>query len=191
MFEGAGVGLGDGVVGGHEGVQAGEEAAACVARERLRLRAERPALPHLRLQGVLERVTHLVGQHGVEAQEGRAREAQADETLVLADGVTTLAQGASDLKDGADELAEGTGELRTQTADIDDKIADGVNESLSDYLNPEFEARDFVSGETGHVSRVQFVIKTAAIEEPDDADDADDAEFHELRDKLFHKLPFL
>ena len=89
----------------------------------------------------------------------------------LADGATTLAQGAGDLKDGADELAEGTGELRTQTADIDDKIADGVTEGLSDYLNPDFEPRDFVSGEVGHVSRVQFVIKTAAIEEPEEAEE--------------------
>lgn len=103
----------------------------------------------------------------------------------LVDGASTLAQGASDLKDGADELAQGTGELRTQTADIDDKIADGVNEGLSDYLNPEFEARDFVSGETGHVSRVQFVIKTAAIEEPEADEEGEGQEVAEEENQSF------
>lgn len=94
----------------------------------------------------------------------------------LAEGAASLSEGTSSLKDGANELADGTGELRSETADIDTKIADGVTEGLTDYLNPDFTERDFVSGEEGHVTRVQFVIKTAAIEQDDDEDDEDTSE---------------
>ena len=88
----------------------------------------------------------------------------------LSDGASSLADGAGDLADGANELADGTGELREQTADIDNKIADGVRDGLTDYLNPDFTPADFVNGDTDHITRVQFVIKTDGISVPDEGD---------------------
>ncbi len=95
-----------------------------------------------------------------------------DGVTQLYDGANTLADGASSLKDGASELHDGTSELRTQTADIDDKIADGVSDGVNDYLNPSYTPTDFVNGDTAHVTRMQFVIKTAEIAEPDEEEAA-------------------
>ena len=50
---------------------------------------------------------------------------------------------------------------------------------------PEFEPRDFVSGETGHVSGVQFVLKTAAIEQPEADEEGEGQDVAEEQDQSF------
>ncbi len=42
-----------------------------------------------------------------------------------------------------------------------------------------------MSGEEGHVTRVQFVIKTAAIEQDDDEDDDNVGDTSETKDQTF------
>lgn len=77
------------------------------------------------------------------------------------------------LADGTEELAQGTQELRERTTNLSDQFTDGIAEEVEGYINPDFEAPDFVNGQTKGVAAVQFVIMTDKVEIPED--DADTA----------------
>lgn len=77
-------------------------------------------------------------------------------------GADELASGAQSLDEGAGALADGTRELADETSDLDARMIDEIRDKVEEFLNPDFVMRDFVNG--SEIERVQFVIKTAAIE---------------------------
>ena len=103
----------------------------------------------------------------------------------LASGADTLASGAAQLDEGAGKLADGTGQAAEKTNGLSQQMIDQVRDKLTDYLNPSFQLTDFVNG-SDEVSSVQFVIKTDAIEVPDDS--ADDDTAAEPEKGFFEKL---
>ena len=86
---------------------------------------------------------------------------------MLASGADTLASGAVTLDEGAATLADGTGQAAEKTDGLSRQMIDQVRDKLTDFLNPNFQLVDFVNG-SDDVDAVQFVIKTDAIEIPDD-----------------------
>lgn len=84
----------------------------------------------------------------------------------LASGAGTLASGAVTLDEGAATLADGTGQAAERTDGLSGQMIEQVRDKLTDFLNPDFELVDFVNG-SNDAEAVQFVIKTDAIEIPD------------------------
>ena len=93
----------------------------------------------------------------------------------MASGAGTLASGAVTLDEGAAALADGTGQAAEKTNGLPSQMIDQVRDKLTDFLNPNFQLVDFVNG-SDDVDAVQFVIKTDAIEIPDDQAEEQDAE---------------
>lgn len=83
--------------------------------------------------------------------------------LSYTDGVRTLATSYGEMNSGAHELADGTGKLRNETQGLDQKMIESVRDKLQEYLNPEFEVRDFVNNASEGVDAVQFVYMTGSI----------------------------
>lgn len=87
-------------------------------------------------------------------------------------GVGTLASQYGAFQSGVSSLSLGANELATQTDGIDQKALNQVKDQLSDYLNPQFQQQDFVSGETDTISTVQFVYKTGEVKATETVDSA-------------------
>lgn len=86
----------------------------------------------------------------------------------LFDGTAELVDGVSDLSDGTDELKDGTSEFYDKTYDMDSQVQDEIDEMLASISGDETETVSFVSEKNTNVASVQFVIKTAAIEIPEE-----------------------
>ena len=104
--------------------------------------------------------------------EGISSLASGSKTLLegsnkLSSGSSELYDGIAALCDGAKELNDGTGELNAETSNMDTDIQDKMDEILSSIEGEETETTSFVSEKNVNVEDVQFVIKTAAIEEPE------------------------
>lgn len=84
----------------------------------------------------------------------------------LASGAGALASGAVTLDEGAAALADDTGQAAEKTDGLSGQMIEQVRDKLTDFLNPDFELVDFVNG-SNDAEAVQFVIKTDAIEIPD------------------------
>lgn len=84
----------------------------------------------------------------------------------LKDGADKLYDGVSELTDGVGELSDGTGEMRDETGDMDDRVESEIEGLLADYGGRDFDPVSFVSPQN-RVSSVQFVLKTADIEAPE------------------------
>lgn len=83
----------------------------------------------------------------------------------LADGSAELSGGMQELFDGTTELSNGTTELYDKTADMDTQVSEKLD-SVLDSLKGSNEVISFVSEKNTDVEAVQFVIKTQAIEIP-------------------------
>lgn len=86
----------------------------------------------------------------------------------LLDGTGELVDGVSDLSDGADELKDGASEFYDKTYDMDSQVQDEIDEMLASISGDETETVSFVSEKNTDVASVQFVIKTDAIELPEE-----------------------
>ncbi|MEA4899694.1 MAG: hypothetical protein VB115_15815 [Christensenellaceae bacterium] len=109
----------------------------------------------------------------------------------LHEGIKSLESGTKKLKSGTGKLAGGTDELRRETGDLDERVDEEVDDALSKFSSDDFEPISFVD-ERNNVSLVQFVMKTQAIEVPDEPDvsaQADDEEPTSFWDKLMALLP--
>lgn len=105
--------------------------------------------------------------------KGVSKLAAGSQTLVdgskdLDNGVSDLYDGVVQLCDGAEELSDGTGELREETSDMDQKIDDKIDEIMESVKGKSEDTVSFVSEKNTNVDSVQFVIKTDAIEIPDE-----------------------
>lgn len=88
-------------------------------------------------------------------------------TGTLSSSVGKLNDAVKELYDGTGELKDGTGEFVSETANIDTEISDEIDSLISSVTGGNIETVSFVSEKNTNVDSVQFVIKTAAIEEPD------------------------
>lgn len=71
------------------------------------------------------------------------------------------------LDEGAAALADDAGRAAEKTDGLSSQMIDQVRDKLTSFLNPDFQLVDFVNG-SDDVDAVRFVIKTDAIEIPDD-----------------------
>lgn len=78
------------------------------------------------------------------------------------DGVLDLKDGCDELGSGGSELSDGVRELFDQTRDLDRKLVESIRDELEEYLNPQFQAPDFVNA-SSLTNRVQFVYRTAGV----------------------------
>lgn len=90
-------------------------------------------------------------------------------------GSDSLYQGTSDLYDGVvslcggtEELNEGTSELSHETSKMDGEVDDKINSMLEMIQGRSEDVVSFVSDKNTNVKSVQFVLKTAEIEVPDE-----------------------
>lgn len=88
----------------------------------------------------------------------------------LHEGIGELEQGMAALAGGATDLKQGTGELSHKTGDMDAQIDDEVDEALAKFSNDNFTPRSFAD-ERNEVRLVQFVLKTDALELPDEEEE--------------------
>ena len=86
----------------------------------------------------------------------------------LSSGMSDLYSGASELNSGINELSDGTGELKSQTSGMDTEVEDKIDESIESFKGKDSETVSFVSEKNTNVKSVQFVIKTDAIEIPEE-----------------------
>lgn len=85
-------------------------------------------------------------------------------------GVDALYSNWSELYGGMAAITAGTGELASGASQLDNStsaIPSAVESLLADYTGVDFEPCSFLSERNQHVSAVQFVMTTAAIELPE------------------------
>lgn len=86
----------------------------------------------------------------------------------LLDGSKELSSGCSELNDGAKEMSNGTGEFYEKTDGMDSKIEEEIDDMIASISGGDAEVVSFVSDKNTNVKAVQFVIKTASIEEEEE-----------------------
>ena len=89
-----------------------------------------------------------------------------DGSAALNSGVTELVSGIAQLYDGASDFKNGTSTIRNETSDLDVIISNKISEMLADITRDSIPVTSFVSEDNVNIESVQFVIKTASIEEP-------------------------
>jgi len=92
----------------------------------------------------------------------------AEGTDELKENSAELTDGVDELSDGTTELADGTGELRSETGDMDAQMEEKIEDLLAQYGGRDFDLVSFVSAKNMQINAVQFVLKTASIELPDE-----------------------
>ncbi|AOM84261.1 YhgE/Pip domain-containing protein [Salisediminibacterium beveridgei] len=95
----------------------------------------------------------------------------ADHYSEIDSGVDEVTSGTSELGEGTSDLTEGTAELRNNTTDLPEQIQDEVDQMMAEYDKSDYEPVSFVSDKNDQVGVVQFVLRTEAIELPDEEDD--------------------
>lgn len=78
------------------------------------------------------------------------------------EGIDSLDSGLGELAGGANALSDGMSELYASTRGIDQKLIDGIRDEVQEFLDPDFQPTDFVTG-SSEILRVQFVYKTAGL----------------------------
>ncbi|MGN0244619.1 MAG: hypothetical protein ACI4DK_01490 [Lachnospiraceae bacterium] len=93
----------------------------------------------------------------------------------LLEGTGTLKRGTADLysgilslQDGTNELYDGTDEFYEKTSDMDQQVEDSIDEMIASISGEETETVSFASEKNTNVESVQFVIKSAAIQKPEE-----------------------
>lgn len=99
-------------------------------------------------------------------------------TSELKNGIAELKTGTSDLKDGTDELLNGTSELldgtrqfREETSGMDTQISDKITEKVDEMTGKDVETVSFVSEKNTNIQSVLFVLKTEAIDIPEEVEE--------------------
>lgn len=86
----------------------------------------------------------------------------------LADGANELYDGIASLYDGAKELNDGTSEMYDKTSTMDTQVEDEIDRILSSLQGTDSDPVSFASEKNTKVESVQFVIKTDAVEKPEE-----------------------
>ena len=91
-----------------------------------------------------------------------------DGTTGLVSGVKELYDGSTDLDEGAGKLADATTEFSDKTADVDTKVTDTITDTVDEMMGKDVEVVSFVSEKNTNVDSVLFVMKTDAVQIPDE-----------------------
>ena len=91
-----------------------------------------------------------------------------DGTTGLVSGVKELYDGSTDLDEGAGKLADATTEFSDKTADADTKVTDTITDTVDEMMGKDVEVVSFVSEKNTNVDSVLFVMKTDAVQIPDE-----------------------
>ena len=100
--------------------------------------------------------------------------------------VTEIMDAAESLNDGAKEMSDGTGEFYEKTDGMDSKIEEEIDDMIASISGGDAEVVSFVSDKNTNVKAVQFVIKTASIEEEEEAEVEEDTQTENIG--LWQKL---
>lgn len=124
-----------------------------------------------RLSQLADGIAQLSGQYG-RFHEGLTQYASGLSALAgnysqLSSGTSQLASGTGQLASGASELSSGMGQLNASTITLPDTMKEQISELMADYDFPEFDPVSFMSSQNADVEAVQFVMTTAAIEQPE------------------------
>ncbi len=116
-------------------------------------------------------LSQLSGQYG-QFHEGLVQYASGLSALAvnysqLEAGTAQLANGTGQLASGAGQLSSGMGQLNAATITLPDTMKKQIADMMADYDFPEFNPVSFMSPENKNVKAVQFVMTTAAIEQPE------------------------
>lgn len=84
----------------------------------------------------------------------------------LESGTAQLASGTGQLAGGAGELSSGMGQLNASTSVLPETMKEQIAQMTAEYDFPEFQPVSFMSSQNTEVVAVQFVMATAAIEQP-------------------------
>ncbi|MDE5413188.1 YhgE/Pip domain-containing protein [Alkalihalobacterium chitinilyticum] len=113
----------------------------------------------------------------------------ADAYAEIHSGIGELADGTTALESGVNELADGTDELADATSDLPDQLQEEVDAMLAEFDKSDFDPVSFVSPDNRNVEYVQFILKTEAIEIPDDksaaVEEEEEPSFWQRLKKLF------
>lgn len=123
------------------------------------------------LSQLADGIAQLSGQYG-QFHEGLTQYASGLSALAgnysqLSSGTSQLASGTGQLASGAGELSSGMGQLNASTITLPDTMKEQISELMADYDFPEFDPVSFMSSQNADVEAVQFVMTTAAIEQPE------------------------
>ena len=123
------------------------------------------------LSQLADGIAQLSGQYG-QFHEGLTQYASGLSALAgnysqLSSGTSQLASGTGQLASGASELSSGMGQLNASTITLPDTMKEQISELMADYDFPEFDPVSFMSSQNADVEAVQFVMTTAAIEQPE------------------------
>ncbi|MCD8004591.1 MAG: hypothetical protein LUE91_02920 [Oscillospiraceae bacterium] len=94
----------------------------------------------------------------------------------LAESGEELYQGAAELQEGAQSLDDAISQLYGETSTLDMRVQEQIDELLSSLSGGEGECVSFVSEKNTNVTSVQFVLKTAAIEQAEEETPEDSGE---------------
>jgi X-X-X-Leu-X-X-Gly heptad repeat protein len=101
-------------------------------------------------------------------------------------GLAQLLSGVRGLREGTSGLYDGTSELYAQVYDLPETMQKEVDSFLEDYRVSDFTPVSFVSENSEHLSRVQFVLITDAVkvEIPDEPPSGDEPVKQTFWDRL-------
>ncbi len=86
----------------------------------------------------------------------------------LYDGSKDLYDGVEELQDGVQTLNDGTSEFKDKTDNMDQEITDTIDSTISEMTGEDVPTVSFVSDKNTNVDSVLFVMKTPAIEVPEE-----------------------
>ena len=123
------------------------------------------------LSQLVEGIAQLSGEYG-RFHEGLAQYASGLSALAenygqLESGANQLAGGAGQLAGGAGELSSGMNQLNASTITLPETMKRQIADMTAEFDFPKFDPVSFVSPQNANVEAVQFVMTTAAIEQPE------------------------
>lgn len=78
-------------------------------------------------------------------------------------GIGAFQQGILRLANGGDELSSGMKTLSNETQNMDQKIEEGIDDAMNEFMPADFEPTSFVSDKNPAPQSVQFVMMTEAL----------------------------
>ena len=101
------------------------------------------------------------------AQYASGLSALAENYGQLESGANQLANGTGQLAGGAGELSSGMNQLNASTITLPETMKRQIADMTAEFDFPKFDPVSFVSPQNANVEAVQFVMTTAAIEQPE------------------------
>lgn len=151
-------------IGGDDALAAAKAQAALMREAADLLEAGGDDALIVKIQEIIDGLSQMAGQFAA-FHEGMAQ--FADGVGQLSENYSALETGTSELATGARSLSWGLGTLSASVAQIPEAMSEQIGAMIDEFTFPAFEPVSFMSPENEHVTQVQFVMATPAIEAPD------------------------